>query len=139
MDLNLIRQPKNCRYQKVVSLAITPCMMKQLDIRELLCASIDNKNDDDMHTNKSCSGTENITSNKRVCRESSQTTTKIPRVSKRVPSLCHLAELALQDAFVKRCESIALDTRLHHLVEFITPVNMNGELCRIFKRVPAVS
>ena len=55
-----------------------------------------------------------------------------------VPSLSELAEMALQHAFELRGEDIQLHEALRPVSHLLTPVVMNGELCRIFRSRPAV-
>lgn len=55
-----------------------------------------------------------------------------------VRSLSELAEMALQKAFELQCEDIRLHEALRPLSHLLTPVVMNGELCRIFRSRPAV-
>jgi len=55
-----------------------------------------------------------------------------------VPPLLELAELALQKAFEMRGQYLQLPEEMRRMGYMITPVAMNGELCRIIRSRPAI-
>jgi hypothetical protein len=55
-----------------------------------------------------------------------------------VPPLLELAELALQKAFEMRGQDLQLPEEMRRMGYMITPVAMNGELCRIIRSGPAI-
>eukprot|EP00966_Prymnesium_polylepis_P185613 4302569-Prymnesium_polylepis.2 len=55
-----------------------------------------------------------------------------------VPSLSELAEIALQKAYEMVGEDLQMHSFFLAMRRFPTPMDHNGELCRVFRSKPAV-